>query len=81
VIGLVACDGVQLGELPFLVPVPVGAGGELGRVAGTHDRQRDEPGHEEEDDDRCSHGSNSLLGNFLPPVAELTSGAKILPLR
>jgi hypothetical protein len=51
-IGLVAGDGAQLGELPLLVAVSGGGRGELCRPARTHDRQRDETGHEEEDDDR-----------------------------
>jgi hypothetical protein len=46
-----ARNGAQVGELPLLVAVP-GGSRELGRVAGTHDRQRDESGDEEEDDDR-----------------------------
>jgi len=71
VIGPVGGDGAEVGEVPFLVTVPVGPG-ELCRLARAHDRQRDEGGYEEEDDDRCGHGSNSLRGNFLPPVAELT---------
>jgi hypothetical protein len=47
-----ACDGSQLGELAFLIAVLGEERGELGRAAGTHDRERDECGHEEEDDDR-----------------------------
>jgi hypothetical protein len=46
-----ARNGAQLGELPLLVAV-LGGPGELGRVTGTHDRQRDKSGHEEENDDR-----------------------------
>jgi hypothetical protein len=69
VIGPVAGDGPQLGELPFLVAV-LGGAGELGGLARTKDRQSNESGHEEEDDDRCSHGSNSAFGNMLPKVAE-----------
>jgi hypothetical protein len=46
-----ARHGAQLGELPLLVAIP-GCPGELDRAAGTHDRQRDEGGHEEENDDR-----------------------------
>jgi hypothetical protein len=73
-------DGSQLGELALVITV-LGGAGKLGRVAGAHDRESDESGHEDEDDDRCSHGSNSLPTNFLPPVAELTTAAKILPLQ
>jgi hypothetical protein len=47
-----AGDGSQFGELAFLVAVLVGEREELGRAAGAHDRERDECGHEEEDDDR-----------------------------
>jgi hypothetical protein len=47
-----ARNGAQLGELPLLVAVLGGGPGELGRAAGTHDRQRDKRGHEEENDDR-----------------------------
>jgi hypothetical protein len=51
VIRLVARDGAQLGQLPFLVAV-VGGAGELGRLPRSHDRQGNDGGDEEEDDDR-----------------------------
>ncbi len=50
-VGLMAGNGAQVGELPLLVAV-LGGSRELGRAAGPHDRQRDESGHEEENDDR-----------------------------
>jgi hypothetical protein len=65
--------------LPFLITVPEGTG-ELGGLARTHDRQRDEGGNDEDDDDRCGHGSNSPRGNMLPTVAERTTFIKMLPL-
>jgi hypothetical protein len=51
VIGLVARDGAQIGEVPLGVTVSGRGRGELGRVAGPHDRQRHDSGHEGENDD------------------------------
>ncbi|MFC5236239.1 hypothetical protein [Pseudonocardia zijingensis] len=65
-------DGAQIGVVPFLVAVAVGAGVRGGRVARAQDRQGHDGGDEGEDDDRGGHGSNFASGNMLPTVAELT---------